>query len=204
MPAPLMQYVDARVREFDLIPQDRREILQHFAEMIQDRVSAGAPVKITFICTHNSRRSHFGQIWGAVAANHYGIANVTTFSGGTEATACNPRTIAALKRVGFSVQSEASIQNPRYEISYSDEFPAQVCFSKKYDDPRNPQSDFIAVMTCSDADEKCPIVRGASKRIAIRYDDPKIADDTPEEASRYDERCQQIAREMLYAFSLVK
>ncbi len=47
------------------------------------------------------------------------------------------------------------------------------------------------------------MVQGASSRFAIPYDDPKVADGTPEETAIYDERCAQIAREMLYVFSQV-
>jgi arsenate reductase (thioredoxin) len=50
----------------------------------------------------------------------------------------------------------------------------------------------------------CPIVRGASHRVSIPYKDPKVADDTPTESAAYDERCAQIAREMLFAFSLAE
>jgi arsenate reductase len=39
--------------------------------------------------------------------------------------------------------------------------------------------------------------------VSIPLDDPKIADDTAEEAATYDQRCQQICREMLYLFSQV-
>jgi hypothetical protein len=47
-------------------------------------------------------------------------------------------------------------------------------------------------------------VRGAAQRLAIAYDDPKSADGNPDEAARYDERCAQIAREMLFVFSRVR
>jgi hypothetical protein len=43
-------------------------------------------------------------------------------------------------------------------------------------------------------------VFGAEARIAIPYDDPKAADGTEGEARAYDERCRQIAREMLWVF----
>ncbi|MCB0818945.1 MAG: protein-tyrosine-phosphatase, partial [Flavobacteriales bacterium] len=65
-------------------------------------------------------------------------------------------------------------------------------------DPANPQKGFCAVMTCSEADANCPIVRGALDRVSLPYVDPKEADDTPEEAARYDERCLQIATELWY------
>ncbi|MCK4776283.1 MAG: protein-tyrosine-phosphatase, partial [Candidatus Krumholzibacteria bacterium] len=63
--------------------------------------------------------------------------------------------------------------------------------------------DFCAVMTCSQADKNCPVVVGASMRVAIPYDDPKAFDGTDQEAANYDERCRQISREMLYLFSAV-
>ena len=47
------------------------------------------------------------------------------------------------------------------------------------------------------------MVLGAAERIAITYEDPKAFDGTDREAEAYDERCRQIAREMLYVFSLV-
>ena len=77
------------------------------------------------------------------------------------------------------------------------------CFSKTYDDPGNPAEGFVAVMTCSEADAACPVVLGAALRAPIRYEDPKVADGTPQEAAVYDERCLQIATEMLHLFSRV-
>jgi hypothetical protein len=59
-------------------------------------------------------------------------------------------------------------------------------------------------MTCSEADKNCPVVRGAAVRVALPYEDPKVADGTPAEAARYDERSRQIATEMFYLFSEVR
>jgi hypothetical protein len=36
------------------------------------------------------------------------------------------------------------------------------------------------------------------------FDDPNEFDGTPQERSKYDERCQQIARELLFVFSEVR
>jgi arsenate reductase (thioredoxin) len=58
-------------------------------------------------------------------------------------------------------------------------------------------------MTCDEADQDCPFVKGAALRISLPYEDPKVADGTPEEAARYDARSRQIATEMLYLFSKV-
>jgi len=77
------------------------------------------------------------------------------------------------------------------------------CFSKVYSARPNPTADYCAVMTCSQSDMNCPVVTGASVRIATPFDDPKAFDGTPEEATKFDERCQQIARELLVVFSKV-
>ena len=58
-------------------------------------------------------------------------------------------------------------------------------------------------MTCSDADENCPFIPGAEMRLPLTYEDPKEADDKPEERAVYDERVRQIGREIFYAMQLI-
>jgi len=94
-------------------------------------------------------------------------------------------------------------ENPRYLVHFPGAEDGIRVFSKKYEDSPNPINNFVAVMTCSDADEACPMVEGAVSRFAITYEDPKAYDGTAEEMARYEERSQQIAREMLFLFSLV-
>jgi len=55
-------------------------------------------------------------------------------------------------------------------------------------------------MTCSQADEGCPFIAGAEKRIPITYDDPKVFDTTPLQEEKYAERSLQIAAELIYVF----
>jgi arsenate reductase len=198
-------YVSKRSQEFDQISDERKAELQQLAVYVAERVAKGQDAKLTFVCTHNSRRSHLTQIWTQIAATHYGINHVQTFSGGTEVTACNPRTVAALKRCGlrFSIKEESS-SNPHYAAAFSDLEPPLICFSKVFNKAPNPSSGYCAVMTCSHADQSCPVAIGCDLRLPIRYEDPKVSDDTPQEAATYDERCAQIAREMLYAMSMVK
>ena len=159
--------------------------------------------KLTFICTHNSRRSHFGQVWAQVAAHHQGIDSlVTTYSGGTESTAFNDRAVAALRRAGLDIHPAQIGENTKYAVHYAEGLEPLLCFSKKYDDASvNPTGGFAAVMTCSEADKGCPVVYGSAARFAIPYVDPKVSDGTPEERDTYDARCAQIAREMLYAMA---
>ena len=196
----LEKYIKKIEAEIPGIPEDRREKLHEVAEYIKKSHGENESAKLTFICSHNSRRSTLSQIWAAVFAHYYGIDQVETFSGGTEATAFNPRAVAAIERAGFVVKNKEG-ENPHYSVYFSDDAIPLECFSKTYDDPFNPQKDFVAVMTCSDADQNCPFIPGASKRISLPYRDPKESDGTPQESDVYDERCRQIAMEMAYVMS---
>ena len=194
----LQRYVQDRVLPgIAEIPAERREQLDLIVAFVKERKAAGVTADLTFICTHNSRRSHLSQLWAATAAWAHGLDHVRTFSGGTEATAFNPRAVSAVERAGFQVVKGEGV-NPVYEVSFTEDHEPERCWSKVYDDPANPQKGFCAVMTCSEADANCPIVRGALDRVSLPYVDPKEADDTPEEAARYDERCLQIATELWY------
>jgi arsenate reductase len=192
------------VIEFDLIPQQRKSIISQLTEFVTKKRKEADKVLLNFICTHNSRRSHISQIWAQTAAHYYGIQHVETYSGGTEATAFNPRAVTAMKQAGFDITVFKDGQNPIYKVKYSSDAPPLTVFSKKYDDDFNPKKDFAAIMTCSHADENCPLVLGASTRIALTYNDPKDFDGTPQEAEKYSERVHEIGREILYAFSQVK
>ncbi len=246
----LARYVAARIGELAAIDRDRRARLAPLVDYLRAARTSTAPLatraagepiaspasprpgaesspaRLIFICTHNSRRSHFAHIWATVAAAHFAVPGVECFSGGTEATALNPRAVDALRRAGLRVSLAAADDgadgrftispdggnprnglspssggdNPRYRISFAADAPPIVAFSKVYDQPPNPPSDFAAVLTCSTAESACPTVRGAAARIALPYDAPKDFDGTPRESAAYNERCAQIAREMLYAF----
>jgi len=200
--APLARYIDARETEFDAIPDDRREELTALGEFVRTARDTGK-AELIFICTHNSRRSHFGQVWAQVAAHHYGIDSlVTTYSGGTESTAFNERTVGAFRRAGLDIHPVLFSENPRYAVHYAEDREPMVCFSKKYDDAEvNPTAGFAAVLTCSDADRACPVVYGSAARFSTPYIDPKVSDGTPEEVATYDDRCARIAREMLFVMS---
>jgi arsenate reductase len=190
--------------ESDQIPGDRKTILKELSTFIKEKIKAGQKIELTFICTHNSRRSHISQIWAQAAAAYYGIDDVFSYSGGTEATAFNPRAVKAMEEIGFKILKTTVTDNPIYEVYYSNDFKPVISFSKKFDDVFNPQQNFVAVMTCSHADENCPLVLGAGKRISLNYDDPKDFDGTTQESAKYSERVHEIGREILFMFSEAK
>ena len=198
----LDRYLTDREAEFNTIPDQRKADLDQIADWIRREHNAGRTPSLTFVCTHNSRRSHMAQIWTQAAADAHNL-NLRTYSGGTETTAFNPRAVAALERAGFRITTADNSPNPRYTVSWATPDTTNtthrtVCFSKVYDHPTNPARNFAAVMVCDDADENCPTVPGAEQRFAITYTDPKASDNTPAEAATYDERCAQIAREMTW------
>lgn len=190
------QYISSLEENLKAIPDQRKQKLTDIADYIRSKESAN----LTFICTHNSRRSHLCQIWSAVMAKHFDVDNIETYSGGTEATAFNSRAVEAVERAGFKVENPGG-KNPRYQVFFGEDEKPLMCFSKTFDDAYNPQKNFAAIMTCSDADQNCPIVPGAEKRFSIPYVDPKESDGTSQEAATYDERCRQIAAEMYYLMS---
>lgn len=185
------------------IPEGRKPVLKQLAKALQEKVDYDLPIALNFICTHNSRRSHLGQIWAQVAAAHFGIHKVSCYSGGTEATAMYPSIVKALIDQGMEIAAVSDSKNPVYAIKYAPDAPPIICFSKKFDHFYNPAANYHAVLTCSHADENCPVIIGADQRIPITYLDPKISDGTPQELEKYVERSGQIASEMLYAFGLV-
>ncbi|MES2565590.1 MAG: protein-tyrosine-phosphatase [Bacteroidota bacterium] len=200
----IKSYCDKLTEEFETIPALRKQILDKISNYIQGKMNDNEAVQLLYVCTHNSRRSHFGQVWAQVAASYYRISNVKTYSGGTEATAFHPNAIRAIEKIGFEVRKTSEEKNPVYELYHDlNEMPS-VCYSKTYDDEKNPRSGFAAIMTCSDAEENCPFIPGVDLIIATAYDDPKSFDNSPLQDKKYDERCRQIAMEILYVFSKIK
>lgn len=185
------------------ITDERKAILQPLTDFIQSKASNGQEIRINFICTHNSRRSHLSQVWAQTMANYFNIKNVFCYSGGTEATALFPMVAETLQNSGFKVKTISEGNNPIYSIKYADNEHPIIGFSKKLDDDFNPKSEFAAIMTCDSANEACPFVPGTEKRIPITFEDPKAFDNTPQQAEKYNERSLQIATELFYVFSQI-
>jgi len=201
----LYNYCSDFKNEFHLINNERKFLLENLSQYISQKQKNNEPTQLVVICTHNSRRSHIGQIWLAAAATFYGVKNVHTYSGGTEATAFNPRAVSALQRVGFEIiTKELESENPTYFASFGFSQTPIKMFSKKYDHIENPKDDFACIMVCSDANENCPFIPGTEGNFSLTFDDPKAFDGTDLETEKYDERVKQIGREIFYVMSQVE
>ena len=186
---------------FTAISSERLQLLDEMATYLRAKMKQGEEIRLNFICSHNSRRSQFSQIWAQTAATYYGI-EANCYSGGVEVTAFNPRAVAAIQRDGFKVVKKEG-ENPVYFVFYSGDGQPIVAFSKLYDDAINAPKDFAAVMTCDHADENCPVISGAERRFPLRFEDPKDFDDSPLEEKMYTERSRQIGAELMYLFKKV-
>jgi len=192
------------IKEFNLITDTRKQELENLSLAIDESLTKFGKAEITVICTHNSRRSQLGQLWIKTAALHYGINNINTFSGGTEANLYNCRLVNAIKSYGFKVKKFDENANPKYHILLGEtDESIDIFYSKVYSENYNPQTNYIAMMVCSQADEGCPFVTGAFKRISLPYLDPKEFDDTEFESIKYLEKVKEIGREMFYMISKI-
>ena len=188
----------------EAITSERKETLNSLVDFIQNKVDNNQAISLNFICTHNSRRSHLSQIWAQTMASYFSIENVYCYSGGTEATALFPMVVKTLEEQGFMIEKLSENSNPVYSIKYAENEHPIIGFSKNLDADFNPKSDFCAIMTCDSANEACPFVPGAEKRVPITFEDPKAFDNTPQQAEKYKERSLQIATELRYVFSQIQ
>lgn len=203
----VLQNIQSQIEALNLasVEASRRLLLDDLATAIQQDLNTTGAVNIQCICTHNSRRSMLAQVWAQTMAHYFGIKTVVCFSGGTEATAPYAQIVETLKFQGFVVHPIEYNEQEAFEVRYSDSEAPITLFSKVYNETgMNPSSNFIAVLTCSQVANDCPVVQGASHRFALTYTDPKQYDNSPLKAAKYLETSNLIALEWLYIFSKIK
>lgn len=186
------------------LSETREQLLFEIADAITDEYLDREKLNLNFICTHNSRRSQFAQVWAFYAVHYFDIPNIQSLSGGTEATAFHRNTVRALQQSGFEFHVENfSHQNPRYLISFEGAEQPLTGFSKTFDDPHNTYP-YIAITTCDSADENCPFIPDALERFHLGFEDPKRSDDNDDTKEVYLACCNQIAGELYILFEEVK
>ncbi len=185
------------------IDSNRENLLKNISKEIVNEYKKEGVVNLNFICTHNSRRSQLGQVWGFFAAQYFNL-NINSFSGGTEVTAFYRNTVKTLQKVGFTFQLiDFSHQNPKYQIYFNGSSKYTLGFSKRYDHKENKKP-FIAITTCNNADANCPFIPEAIYRFHLPFVDPKFSDGTDLQEKTYLKTNQQIAAEIFYIFNEVK
>lgn len=186
------------------ISNERKELLTNIALLISNEYQEREKINLNFICTHNSRRSQFAQVWSFFAIEYFNLKNIYTYSGGTETTAFHRNTVKSLQKTGFNFNIlDFSHQNPRYLISFEGTKKSIIGFSKTFDHSHNSYP-YIAITTCDSADENCPFIADAIARFHLPYSDPKKADTTDLVSETYLNTSKQIAGELFYIFENVK
>jgi arsenate reductase (thioredoxin) len=186
------------------LDKNRRQLLTSIAQFIAEEIKANKKVNLNYICTHNSRRSQLAQVWSSYACNYFKLSEVNSFSGGTAITAFYRNTVKTLQEVGFNFQIvEFSHQNPVYAINYKNCIDPIIGYSKLYDDEYNKKP-FIAIITCSNAEENCPFIPDTIERFHLPFNDPKSFDNSLNQAEKYMETNKQIAGEIHFIFEKIK
>lgn len=179
----------------DEINLQRKNHLISIAESLKTHHSSTAH-QLMFICTHNSRRSIFGQVWAKVLADYYNIS-LESYSGGTEVTAVHDHTLSCLSQLGFEVNKLENKSNPKIELKYGNSNVIN-CFSKLYDDTQNPSENFYAMMLCEHAAQNCPFIPNALKRFNLTFSDPKQFDNTVHQDEKYKGVALKIGQELSF------
>ncbi|TXC77110.1 arsenate reductase/protein-tyrosine-phosphatase family protein [Luteibaculum oceani] len=201
MNSTLKKSLDLVLAEIGKLPEQRRELLSDLAKRIADKTNTENKLGLVFVCTQNSRRSFFSEVWAQLAIEHFKLGKLLqAFSAGSEASAIHPNTISTLESQGYVIEI-GNGNNPLLKVFTDESAPLIASFSKDLNDKTLPKENFIAIMVCSDADKNCPFVPGALFRQPVTFDDPKIADGTPEQKSVYEVRSLEIARNMFFLMS---
>jgi len=199
---PIIQrYILDAINDFHTIPEERKRALHRIISYVQKKTDENRTPELLYICIGNSRMSHFGQIWGSVAATYYGFTNVKTYSGGMYPTAFDLNSIRIIETIGFSIKQTNNAPNPMYKIQFGDSDIHITCFSKKYDDIENPIQGFCVIIMCAEAEAALLNIDGAELWVSTLYDEFKASDSTTDRDDRYFESSKEIATECLYVFS---
>lgn len=176
-------------------------LINEIVNYIYKKTSENKIPKLNFICTHNSRRSQLCQFWASFFSNYYNI-KCEVYSGGTVETEVHKSVLNNISDYGFNI-SFKECNNPIYSIKFKNQNLGNY-FSKFYYNFENPKNEFAAIMTCSDAENNCPVVEGSEIKFSLPYEDPKKYDKSKNEKNEYKKTSETIASEMNYLFKTIK
>ena len=200
----LKEYIKIILKNIDTgIEKNRKDKLVKLAQVIKRNREQQNIVKVIFICTHNSRRSQFSQVWAYISSLYFKLDFLEFFSGGTEVDSVNLNVINALSNSGLKIEKKQT-GDEVYLLKSSKRDKGINLYSKEYSCKSNPPKHFIAIMTCSDADQMCPVIKGADKKVFLPYPDPRTSEKTGLEKKTYGHINAVVAKEMFYLMKQLK
>ena len=117
-----------------------------------------APIKVLFVCVHNSARSQMAEAY----LNHFGEGQFEAESAGLEPGRLNPRVVQVMKEDGIDLSGNQT-------KSVFDMFKRGGLYS------------FVVTVCDETSAEKCPIFPGVAKRLHWSFEDPSSLSGTEEE-----------------------
>ena len=137
--------------------------------------SAGrAPLRVLFVCTHNSARSQMAE--GMLRA--WGGDRFDAHSAGTEATQVRPEAIAVMSEIGIDISGHSSKTVLRFI-----------------------GEDFAWVITvCDEAKEACPVIPGAARQAHWSIADPSAVEASEEERLEAFRTARGVIRDRVESF----
>lgn len=112
--------------------------------------------RVLFLCTGNSCRSQMAEGW----ARNLHPDTIEAYSAGTAPTTLNPRAVQVMAEAGVDIANQES---------------------KYVDDLAGLEFDYL-ITVCGHADEQCPMLAGAQRRLHVGFDDPpRLAQDAATE-----------------------
>ncbi len=117
------------------------------------------PLRILFLCTHNSARSQMAE----AIAGKVGGDVVEAYSAGSEVSALHPLTVRMLEEWGIDSRGH---------------------YSKTLEQFLDEEFDYI-ITTCDRANESCPVFPGDPKRIHWSFPDPTPIEDPEQQLKAF-------------------
>ena len=124
---------------------------------------------VLFLCTGNSCRSQMAEGWARIL----GAGQVDVQSAGIEAHGKNPRAIAVMKEAGVDIADQESTRLTPAMLGWAD----------------------IVVTVCGHADEQCPVLPPAVRKIHWPLEDPAKASGSEEDIMTVFRACRDDVRD---------
>ena len=166
--------------------QKRKKRLDNIASVINENLNKTR--SIVFLCTHNSRRSQICEVWGKVFAEIY-RKKININSAGAFKTVVHSQVYESIVKCGLIVNNKKEIFFDKKKFKLN---------SKTIDSLT--MKNFIAVMTCSNAEKSCPNDPRSIRNIKMFFNDPRIYDETDKMSREYLNTTIYIAEELNYIF----
>ena len=166
--------------------QKRKKRLDNIASVINENLNKTR--SIVFLCTHNSRRSQICEVWGKVFAEIY-RKKININSAGAFKTVVHSQVYESIVKCGLIVNNKKEIFFDKKKFKLNSKTTDSITMKN-----------FIAVMTCSDAEKSCPHDPKSIRNIKMFFNDPRIYDETDKMSREYLKTTTYIAEELNYIF----